>query len=130
MALSAFLGGQAFSLLYGRVSPHVGPLPKLSQLFPPLIILATVYYLVNTGCVAAIVALEANKNVYETWRDRFRWIAINYYTAALISGLLAFDRSSITPTVLACIGVILLVIHLSDRGYIKRFTESLKNCAP
>ena len=130
MALSAFVGGQALSLLYGRVSPHVGPLPTLSQLFPPLIILATVYYLVNTGCVAAVVALEAKKNVYETWRDRFRWIAINYYTAALISGLLAFDRSSITPTVLACIGVILLVIHLSDRGYIKRFTESLKNCAP
>jgi hypothetical protein len=130
MALSAFLGGQAFSLLYGRVSPHVGPLPTLNQLFPPLIILATVYYLVNTGCVAAIVALEANKHVYEIWRDRFRWIAINYYTAALISGLLAFDRSSITPMVLACIGFILLVVHLSERGYVKKFAETLKNCAP
>lgn len=129
LALSAFVSGQAFSLLYGRVSPHVGPLPTLSQLLPPLIILATVYYLVNTGCVAAVVALEAKKNVYETWRGRFRWVAINYYTAALISGLLAMDRSYITPTVVVCIGVILLAIHLSNRGYVKLLTESLKNCA-
>jgi hypothetical protein len=128
MALSAFAGGQAFSLMYGRVSPHVGPLPTLNQLFPALIILATVYYFINTGCVAAVVALEAKQNVYETWCDRFRWIAINYYTAVLIAGMLAFDRSSMTPVVLGCIGIVLLVIHLSDRGYVKRFTESLKNC--
>jgi hypothetical protein len=129
MALSAFAGGQAFSIMFGRVSPHVGPLPTLSQLFPALIILATVYYLVNTGCVAAIVALEAKKNVYSIWRNRFYWIAINYYAAALISGLLAFDRSPISPVVFGCIGVILLVIHLSDRGYVKRFAESIKNSA-
>jgi len=129
MALSAFAGGQAFSIIFGRVSPHVGPLPTLSHLFPALIILATVYYLVNTGCVAAIVALEAKKNVYSIWRDRFCWIAINYYAAALISGLLAFDRNAITPIVVACIMVVLLVIHLSDRGYVKRFAESIKNSA-
>ena len=129
MALSAFAGGQAFSLMFGRVSPHVGPLPTLSNLFPPLIILATVYYLVNTGCVAAIVALEAKKNVYGIWRDRFCWIAINYYAASLIAGLLAFDRSPITPVVLGCIAVILLVIYLSDRGYVKKIAESIEHCA-
>jgi hypothetical protein len=130
MALSAFAGAQAFSLMFGRVSPHQGALPTLGILFPSLIILATVYYLVNTGCIAAIVALEAKKNVYGIWRDRFRWIAINYYTAALIAGLLAFDRSSITPVVVGCIAVILLVIHLTNRGYVKRFADSLRNSAP
>src|SRR5438093_3219257 len=61
----------------------------LSLLARPLVGAATVYFLLNTGLVAAAIGLTTGKPVVKTWQDNFLWSAPSYFVGAGAAALAA-----------------------------------------
>src|SRR5205823_616129 len=54
----------------------------LSGMARPLVAAATVYFLFNTGLVAAAVALTTRERLWSTWHNNFLWSAPSYFVGA------------------------------------------------
>jgi diguanylate cyclase (GGDEF)-like protein/putative nucleotidyltransferase with HDIG domain len=77
LALTVQGAGLAFSLLGGRT----GAMP-LAAMPRPLVGAATAYFLLNTGFVAAAIALSTRTRVLTTWNNNFLWSAPSYFVGA------------------------------------------------
>ncbi len=69
MVLSASLAGEVFFWLIGRDPLISGPKERLGPLLLPLLAMALVYYLVNSGCVAVILALDSGRDISSIWAN-------------------------------------------------------------
>jgi diguanylate cyclase (GGDEF)-like protein/putative nucleotidyltransferase with HDIG domain len=69
--------GLAFRLL-----GYAGPATPLADVARPLVGAATVYFLLNTGLVAAAIALSSRERVTTTWHRNFLWSAPSYFVGA------------------------------------------------
>src|SRR5262249_21340204 len=69
--------GLAANLLGGA-----NPLTPMSALARPLVGAATVYFLLNTGLVAAAIALSTEEPLVATWQNNFLWSAPSYFVGA------------------------------------------------
>jgi diguanylate cyclase (GGDEF)-like protein/putative nucleotidyltransferase with HDIG domain len=48
----------------------------------PLVGAATAYFLLNTGIVAAAIALSTRQSIFATWQNNFLWSAPSYFVGA------------------------------------------------
>jgi len=69
--------GLCFQLLGGSTSAM-----PLADLAKPLVVAATVYFLLNTGLVATAIALSTRANIVSTWNNNFLWSAPSYFVGA------------------------------------------------
>ena len=117
-ALSAFAVGQVLRRLPGASTTH--PQVLLSEsLLLALCVMAGVYFLINTGLVAAAVALEKSLNFIEVWQKGFMWTCANYVVGAFVAGVLAQLAGSLSPGKLAAILFSCLAVYISCRGYVR-----------
>ena len=58
------------------------PAAGFSALAEPLMAAAIVYFIVNTGLVAAAIALSTGEGFATTWRENFLWSAPSYFVGA------------------------------------------------
>ena len=117
LALAARISGSVFYGLYGR-----GPLfeaGKVSylEIIAPVGALAIVHYLVNSVSVAAIIALDARKNMYLVWRNNLSWTVATYFTGASVAALIALNVISLSFVVLAAAAPIVLMTYASYNTY-------------
>ena len=103
MALSAFAGGEVFYALLGKPAVTGATLASMEEMLFPLGALALVYFMVNTGAVAAVLGLSSRQNIFQIWKQNFLWLAANYVTAAITAGLLALRARAVTPAMMATI---------------------------
>jgi diguanylate cyclase (GGDEF)-like protein/putative nucleotidyltransferase with HDIG domain len=102
-----------------------GPLGNVLGVLHPLRIgiAAFVYYIVNTGLIAGVIAMTGGKSVYRTWYDNYFWVLQYHMVGAGIAWLVvvllhqeAWHASVIVfPTV--------YWIYRSYRGYIDRLQK-------
>jgi len=123
MALSAFVAGQVFFVLLERDPLFRGPAVGLREIFFPMVALALVYYLCNSGTVAVIAALDFRKNIYRFWRENFLFTSLTYFTGASVASLIAINFSSITPAMLVIIIPILLVTYFTNKTHLDKIEE-------
>jgi diguanylate cyclase (GGDEF)-like protein/putative nucleotidyltransferase with HDIG domain len=76
MVLTVQAAGLAYDLLRAADSD---PMTAAAR---PLVGAAVTYFLVNTGLVAAALALGSRQRVATTWRDNFLWSAPSYFVGA------------------------------------------------
>jgi diguanylate cyclase (GGDEF)-like protein/putative nucleotidyltransferase with HDIG domain len=100
--------GLAFRLLAGRTDTGFAALAE------PLVAAATAYYVINTGLVAAAVALSEGEDVVETWRRNFLWSAPSYFVGA---GSAAFAVWVITFAGYWMVPLTFAPIYLTYRTY-------------
>ncbi len=64
--------------------------------YPAVAAAGLVYFLVNTGGIAAVIALCSGENVGRVWRETFLWTAPSYFAGACVStlGLVLFSNHS------------------------------------
>jgi diguanylate cyclase (GGDEF)-like protein/putative nucleotidyltransferase with HDIG domain len=55
----------------------------------PIVGAATVYFLLNTGLIAAAIALSAREGIVSTWQKNFLWSAPSYFVGAASAALAA-----------------------------------------
>ena len=123
MALSAFTAGTIFF----KLSP-TGLFSKeynggIIDLLIPLGILAFAHYMMNSGGVAIIVALEKRKNIFHIWKDNFLWTSITYFAGVAAASFIAITVGDVTPQVLGVAVPVLLAVYFTYKTYLKKVEE-------
>ena len=78
--------GAGFALrLLGNPGSH-----DLTALAGPLVGAATVYFLVNTGLIAAAIALSTRDRITSVWHTNFLWSAPSYFVGAATAAFAAW----------------------------------------
>ncbi len=76
--------GVAFNLL-----SWAGPDP-VTAVARPLVGAATIYFLLNTGLIAAAIALASRQPIFTIWQTNFLWSAPSYFVGAGAAALAAW----------------------------------------
>jgi diguanylate cyclase (GGDEF)-like protein/putative nucleotidyltransferase with HDIG domain len=103
-AATAWIAGEIFVALNGGIGLEVR-LRSASA----LLIATLVYFLLNTGCVATIIALCAGKRPGAVWRQNFLWTGPSYFagaSCALLGQLLLRSEASVLLLALPVLGFI------------------------
>ncbi len=124
MVLSAGLSGAVLFSLLSRGPLMTGPKERLSQLVLPLAAMALVYYLVNSGSVAVILALDSRSSVWTIWRRNFMWTSVFYFSGACAAGFIALN-DPFTATWVGYILPFLLVTYFGYRTYRDKALEDI-----
>jgi diguanylate cyclase (GGDEF)-like protein/putative nucleotidyltransferase with HDIG domain len=78
------------------------------------LILATVYFLLNSWLVAIVVGLHKKRSPVLVWRQSFLWLSLNYYSGASVAALiLPYVAQAGDSAFVYVIGVILPVLIIS-----------------
>ena len=80
--MEAWLAGLLFLKLNGETLA-LRPLPT----FTAVVASSLCFFLINTGCIAMIVALCTGQKTAKLWQDTFLWTAPSYFAGASISTL-------------------------------------------
>ena len=81
-AVEAWLAGLVFLKLNGGTLA-LRPLPT----FTAVVVSSLCFFLINTGCIAMIVALCTGQKAAKLWQETFLWTAPSYFAGASISTL-------------------------------------------
>lgn len=87
LALTSWVAGTAFFKLSG-VEPLFGHTAPTLPLIGPLALLATSFYVINTGLIAGAIAFETHGRAFHIWRTHFVWLAPGYAASASVALLL------------------------------------------
>ncbi len=86
-AIAVWIAARAFFAL-ARVPPlALAPSPIIGLVFP-LLVLAVLYFLLNSWLIAIAVALEQRVSTFNVWRHNFLWLSLNYFSGASVAALL------------------------------------------
>src|SRR5689334_7532241 len=82
-ALAVWIAGQIFYVLAGIEPVGVASTPVFALLLP-LLILAIVYFFLNSWLIAVAVGLEQGISASQVWRRNFLWLSLNYFSGASV----------------------------------------------
>lgn len=74
---------------------------ELASMFAPLLAATAAFFVVNTGLVAAVVALEKKRSLFRTWSAAFSWSTASYFSAFSLAVGLIFAMRTLGPWGLA-----------------------------
>jgi diguanylate cyclase (GGDEF)-like protein/putative nucleotidyltransferase with HDIG domain len=86
-AVSIWAATHLFYLCTGIQPLSIEPSP-IVRLLPWLLLLATVYFLLNSWLVAIVVGLHKRRSPVAVWRQSFLWLSLNYYSGASVAALI------------------------------------------
>jgi uncharacterized membrane protein len=107
MALSAYLAGEVFFRMLGRAPLYQAAKLEFGPIILPALTLAISYYFLNALSVSFIVALQAEVNALQIWRDNLLWGIATYITCALGAVLISAGILAVHPGF--AIGILLLL---------------------
>ena len=86
-AVAIWCATHVFFALAGIAPLYLAPQPILS-LVMPLLVLALLYFLLNSWLIAGAVGVETHISPFVVWRDNFLWLSLNYFSGASVAALL------------------------------------------
>ncbi|HEX9495482.1 MAG TPA: HD-GYP domain-containing protein [Candidatus Limnocylindria bacterium] len=116
--VAAYLASTTYQLVGGAVPPGA-VVPTLLA----VAVSAVVYFAVNSGLTAGVIALTSQASFFAVWRQNFAWMPINFLATALNGAAL-----SLAYQALGAIGVLVFVLPLmiawySFRMYMTKSTQ-------
>lgn len=111
-AVAVWIAAQVFYLLAGIEPLAAGPKPIFGLLFP-LLILAILYFFLNSWLIAIAVALEQHSSTFRVWRRNFLWLSLNYFSGASVAALLLPYLQAPGYAFVRVIGVLLPLLLIS-----------------
>ena len=125
-AMSIWLAGHAFYYTAG-IPPLAEKPAALQTLLIPLAVLSTSYFLLNSGLIAAGMALERNKPALTIWRTNFMGLAINYFAGGSLAALFVAYTQQIDLVAISVIVPLLLVSYLTFKTSLGRIEDATKH---
>lgn len=110
VALAIWVAAHAF---YRVVATQPGAALVLPDVLWPLLLLASIYFLLNTWLVAIALSFEKEVSALRLWSENFAWLSLNYLGGVSVASLLVTYTRSIDLT---AIGVILPLLAISYWG--------------
>jgi len=123
LAGSAWVSSTVFFRMMRRGPLYFEPDISAAEVFFPLGILALTHYVVNSGSIAIIVALEKRGNMYRVWKESFLWTSVTYCAGAAAAGFIAVVMREVALQVIAIIVPVLLAVHFTYRTYLDKVAE-------
>jgi putative nucleotidyltransferase with HDIG domain len=126
-AIAIWVSTTSFYLLSG-VQPLAETPVSVVTLLPWLVVLASLYFLLNSWLVAFVVGLHKQRSPLEVWRNNFLWLSLNYFSGASIAALvvpylLQARDSSFVYIVLALLPV-LIISYLTFNTALARIDDA------
>src|SRR3954464_10528603 len=130
-AIAVWLASQAFYALAGVEPLALNPRPILGLVFP-LLVLAVVYFLLNSWLIAIAVAFEQHGSAVIVWRRNFLWLSLNYFSGASVAALLLpylQDQGYAFVRVLGVLLPLLLISYLTLKTALGRVEDANRHLA-
>jgi len=123
--LAMWLAAHCFFVLAG-VRPLIEP-ASLGRLFGPLIVFATLYFILNTGLVAAAIAFEQRRSPISVWRRHFVPLWLTYFSGTAVAALLVslVQSRGADLVVLALVAPIPLILYVTFKNAVGRIEDQL-----
>jgi diguanylate cyclase (GGDEF)-like protein/putative nucleotidyltransferase with HDIG domain len=102
-------------------------------LLPWLLLLASLYFLLNSWLVAFVVGFQKQRSALSVWRQSFLWLSLNYYSGASIAALIlpylmqAQASNSAFMYVVGIILPVLLISYLTFKTALGRIDDANKH---
>lgn len=125
-AVSIWLSGQGFFLASG-ITPYAHHATPLPSLFLPLFLFTSLYFLLNSGLVAIVVALETNQSAALVWWQNFTWLSVTYFSGASVAALIVTYTRDLDVSALAIMIPLLVVMYLTFRTAMGRVDDANKH---
>lgn len=90
------------------------------QIILPVTIACLTFFFLNTGLVATIIALNANRRPLDIWLESFLWTAPSYIIGAGVSTLASVAMSNRLLATILCAVPVALLTHASFRAFLDR----------
>jgi uncharacterized membrane protein len=122
-AIPGYLAGEMFVRILAQqpITQTQGMIPATA--FFPVMVLAISYYLLNSTCVAIIVALQAERSVPQVWRENLLWGLIPPIACALGAVFVAAGSRAMTPMTAAAMLIMLAAIYLTFRASVEKISQ-------
>ena len=121
-ALSLWTATHAFFFFAG-----IPPLASTGLAMPPvgpLLVLAAIYFLLNSSLIAIAVALESKTAPLKIWREHFMWLGVGYFAAASMAFCLTFITQQVGLLAIAIVVPVLITFHLTFRASFGRLEDA------
>ncbi|HEX8503014.1 MAG TPA: EAL domain-containing protein [Pyrinomonadaceae bacterium] len=82
-------------------------------------VMAAVQYVVNSGLVAAGIALKTGQGLWPTWRKFYLWTSITYFVGAVAAGAVVKLVGVVGFAAFAVATPMIAVVYLTYRTYLK-----------
>ena len=111
-AVAIWIAATAFFAI-AQVPPlAINSQPILTLIFP-LLVLALLYFVLNSWLIATAVALEQHGSALTVWRQNFLWLSLNYLSGASVAALLLPYLQGPSSAFVRVIGVLLPLLLIS-----------------
>ncbi len=122
-AVPAYIAGEIFVRILSQqpISQSQGIISPAA--FFPVVVMAVSYYLINSTCVAIIVALQNRCGILQVWRENLLWGLIPPITCALGAVYVASGIMAITPMITAAMLIMLAAIYLTFRASVEKVSQ-------
>jgi diguanylate cyclase (GGDEF)-like protein/putative nucleotidyltransferase with HDIG domain len=111
-AVAVWIAARVFYGLAGIQPLALAPQPIVGLVFP-LLVLAVLYFLLNSWLIAIAVALEQGGSPFNVWRRNFMWLSLNYFSGASVAALLLPYLQGPGSAFIRVIGVLLPLLLIS-----------------
>jgi diguanylate cyclase (GGDEF)-like protein len=131
LALSVYVAAAVFRGLLSAIGGAPGAAADVPVSFGlflfPTLVSGLVYYTVNTGTIAAAIALSQRASIWETWSANFVWAAPGFVFGAVgtLAATCLVPSHSIWLTIgcLCSVGLVSLATHTTYRLYSSKLVE-------
>jgi putative nucleotidyltransferase with HDIG domain len=111
-AIAIWAASHAFFIVAGIEPLSVTARPILS-LVAPLLLLALIYFLLNSWLIAIAVGFEQNTSPALVWRQNFLWLSLNYFSGASVAALLLPYLRDVQQAFVQVAGMLLPLLVIS-----------------
>lgn len=131
LTLSVWIAGTLFFLTAG-VAPLTSATAPSNGLLIPLGVLASTYFLINSGLIATAVAFDSRRSPLRVWREHFLWLGPGYAAGACVAFLLVIALQQVhfsTLTAFLLIAPVLLVFYFTLQSSFGRAEDAVGHVA-
>ena len=111
-SVALWIASHVFYFLAAVEPLYKAPRPIL-PLLVPLLVLAILYFLLNSLLIAWAVAFEKRVSAITVWRQNFLWLSLNYLSGASVAALLLPYLQPEKPEFARLIGILLPLLLIS-----------------
>jgi diguanylate cyclase (GGDEF)-like protein/putative nucleotidyltransferase with HDIG domain len=115
--------------IFSRLEPlfqHPDPF-QVIDLLGPLVVLAIVYFSLNSWLIAFAIGLERNLSPVHIWRHNFAMLSLNYFGGASVAALLVTYTRNIEWAYLALIVPLLIALYVTFSTSMGRVADANKH---
>jgi signal transduction histidine kinase len=128
-ALALWVGSKAFFAMAGTPSLSHQSAISSEAIVLPLVVMAAIYFLINSGLTAIAVALERAQPVFQLWRRHFAGISMYHFAAASASFFVVVTVRSVSMFALAAVLPLLVIFQLAMRSWLGRVEDAQRHIA-